>query len=62
MLNEFLQMRIEALEQANYEYRAKEVELTTFIYELLETDTPEEYKDVIRMHVFGEEDDSYLNN
>ena len=53
MLEEFLMQRIDALEAANQDYRANEVELTTYIYTLLEKDTPEEYKEVVRSAVFG---------
>ncbi len=53
MLEEFLMQRIDALEQSNADYRANEIELTTFIYTLLEKDTPEEYKEVVRSQVFG---------
>jgi hypothetical protein len=56
MLEEYLMHRIEALEASNAEYRANEVELTTFIYTLLEKDTPQEYKDVVRSAVFGNRD------
>jgi hypothetical protein len=56
MLEEFLIHRIDALEASNAEYRANEVELTTFIYTLLEKDTPEEYKEVVRSAVFGNQD------
>ena len=55
MLEEFLMQRIDALEAANQEYRSSEIELTTFIYTLLEKDTPEEYKQVVRSAVFGQE-------
>lgn len=55
MLEEFLMQRIEALEDANADYRANEIELTTYIYTLLEKDTPEEYKQVVRSAVFGNE-------
>ena len=53
MLEEFYMQRIEALEAANQEYRQNEVELTTYIYTLLEKETPEEYKNVVRSAVFG---------
>ena len=53
MLEEYLIHRIEALEASNAEYRANEIELTTYIYTLLEKDTPEEYKAVVRSAVFG---------
>jgi hypothetical protein len=54
MLEQFYRARIEALENSNADYRHKEMTLTTYLYELLETDTPEEYKNVIRYEVFGE--------
>tara|TARA_R110002167_G_scaffold13384_1_gene55820 strand:+ start:3982 stop:4146 length:165 start_codon:yes stop_codon:yes gene_type:complete len=54
MLEEFLMQRIDALEAANQEYRASEIELTTYIYTLLERDTPDEYKNVVRSAVFGQ--------
>ena len=53
MLEEFLMQRIAALEDANQDYRTNEIELTTYIYTLLEKDTPEEYKNVVRSSVFG---------
>ena len=53
MLEEFLMQRIDALEASNADYRANEVELTTYIYTLLERDTPEDYKNVVRTAVFG---------
>jgi hypothetical protein len=40
----YLNFRIEALESANLELRNKEVELTTYLFELLEEDCPEDYK------------------
>jgi hypothetical protein len=56
MLEDFLMLRIQSLEDANSELRANEVELTTFIYTLLDRDTPQEYKDVVRAAVFGNGD------
>jgi len=56
MLEEFLMQRIDALEMSNSEFRRNEIELTTFIYTLLEKDTPEEYKDVVRSAVFGSQE------
>lgn len=53
MLENFLQQRITALENANATLRDKEVVLTTYIYELLDRDTPAEYKEVIRQDVFN---------
>ena len=56
MLEEFLMQRIDALEMSNSEFRRNEIELTTFIYTLLEKDTPEEYNDVVRSAVFGSQE------
>ena len=55
MLENFLQQRIKALENANTTLREKEVVLTSYIYELLDRDTPREYKEVIRQEVFNPE-------
>lgn len=52
-LNAFYMHRIEALEDANADLRAKEVELSTFIYELVQDDCPDDYKRVVRNAVFG---------
>lgn len=56
----FLNHRIDALEDANAEYRAREVELSTFIYELIQDDCPDDYKRIVRNAVFGEQDLSNL--
>lgn len=53
MLENFLQQRIKALENANVVLREREVELTGFIYELIDRDTPQEYREVIRQIVFN---------
>jgi len=55
MLENFLQDRIKALEVANATLRDREVVLTTYIYELLDRDTPREYKEIIRQEVFNPE-------
>ena len=52
MLEDFLMLRIQSLEDANAELRANEVELTTFIYTLLDRDTPQEYKDLNRNYLW----------
>ena len=48
----FLTMRVKALEDAIYEEREQNVELTTFIYELCQEDCPEDYKRVVMNAVF----------
>ena len=53
MLENFLQQRIKALENANTTLRDREIVLTSYIYELLDRDTPNEYKEVIRQEVFN---------
>lgn len=53
MLENFLQQRITALENQNTLLREREVELTGFIYELIDRDTPQEYREVIRQIVFN---------
>jgi hypothetical protein len=58
MLDNYYRARIEALEDANSDHRDKEMILTTYLYELLETDTPKEYRDVIRHEVFGRKEDT----
>tara|TARA_R110001606_G_C15089354_1_gene618291 strand:- start:100 stop:270 length:171 start_codon:yes stop_codon:yes gene_type:complete len=52
MLVDFLHRRIQALELNNKVLSEREVVLTTYIYELLDTDVPEEYKEVIKQEVF----------
>lgn len=56
----FLNHRIEALENDNADLRAVEVQLSTFIYELIQDDCPEDYKRIVRDAVFGEQDLSNL--
>lgn len=51
----YLNFRIEALENANLELRNKEVELTTYLFEILEKDCPEDYKRVIRSEIFDQD-------
>ena len=53
MLIDYLEKRIEALERNNKMLRDNELVLTTYIYELLDKDLPEQYKDVIRQEVFN---------
>tara|TARA_R110002020_G_scaffold148713_1_gene324723 strand:+ start:2209 stop:2376 length:168 start_codon:yes stop_codon:yes gene_type:complete len=55
MLVDFYRQRIEALENANAELRARQIELTEFIYTLVDEDTPKEYKEVVRAEVFFKE-------
>jgi hypothetical protein len=52
MLEDFYRMRITALEDANQELREKEVKLIGFILDLLDEDTTEYYRDIIRQEVF----------
>lgn len=52
-LTAFLTHRIESLEEANAELREREVELSTFIFELVQDDCPEDYKRIVRQAVFG---------
>jgi hypothetical protein len=52
MLVEFLQNRIQALTDENRRLENRETVLTTYIYELLDRDIPEAYKEVIRGDVF----------
>ena len=56
MLENFLQQRIKALESENSRLREREITLTTYLYELLDRNTPVEYRDVIKQDVFGNQD------
>ena len=47
-------MRILALEDANQELREKEVKLVGFIFDLLDEETPEDYKNVIREELLND--------
>ena len=47
-------MRILALEDANQELREKEVKLVGFIFDLLDEDMPEDYKNVIREELLND--------
>jgi hypothetical protein len=49
----YLNARIYALEEANFLLRERESELTTYIYELIDKDCPEDYKRVIKNEVFN---------
>ncbi len=51
MIQDFYRMRIMALEDANQELREREIKLVGFIFDLLDEDTPEDYKNVIREEV-----------
>ena len=54
MLADFYRMRIMALEDANQELREKEVKLVGFIFDLLDEDMPEDYKNVIREELLND--------
>jgi len=47
-------MRILALEDANQELREREIKLVGFIFDLLDEETPEDYKNVIREEVLND--------
>ena len=47
-------MRIVALEDANQELRENEIKLVGFIFDLLDEDLPEDYKNVIREEILNE--------
>jgi len=54
MIQDFYRMRIMALEDANQELREKEIKLVGFIFDLLDEDTPEDYKNVIREELLND--------
>ena len=54
MIQDFYRMRIMALEDANQELREKEIKLVGFIFDLLDEETPEEYKNVIREELLND--------
>jgi hypothetical protein len=54
MLADFYRMRIMALEDANQELRENEIKLVGFIFDLLDEELTEEYRDVIREEVLNE--------
>ena len=54
MIQDFYRMRIVALEDANQELRENEVKLIGFIFDLLDEDVPEDYREVIRAEVLGD--------
>jgi hypothetical protein len=54
MLADYYRMRILALEDANQELREKEVKLVGFIFDLLDEDMPEDYKNVIREELLND--------
>jgi hypothetical protein len=54
MIQDFYRMRIMALEDANQELREQEIKLVGFIFDLLDEDVPEEYKNVIREELLND--------
>jgi len=54
MIQDFYRMRIMALEDANQELREKEIRLVGFIFDLLDEETPEDYKNVIREELLND--------
>ena len=54
MIQDFYRMRILALEDANQELREREIKLVGFIFDLLDEDTPEDYKNVIREELLND--------
>jgi len=54
MIQDYYRMRILALEDANQELREKEVKLVGFIFDLLDEETPEDYKNVIREELLND--------
>ena len=54
MIQDFYRMRILELEDANQELREREIKLVGFIFDLLDEDTPEDYKNVIREEVLND--------
>lgn len=59
-LNAFYQHRIASLTDEVSRLMEVEVELSTFIYELIQDDCPEDYKRIVRDAVFGDQDLSNL--
>ncbi len=54
MIQDYYRMRIMALEDANQELREKEIKLVGFIFDLLDEETPEDYKNVIREELLND--------
>ncbi len=54
MLADFYRMRIMALEDANQELREREIKLVGFIFDLMDEDMPEDYKNVIREELLND--------
>jgi len=52
-LVQYLNWQIKALQDQNTEKDQTILQLTGYIFELLDPETPKEYKDVIRHEVFG---------
>ena len=54
MIQDYYRMRIMALEDANQELREKEIKLVGFIFDLMDEDMPEDYKNVIREELLND--------
>jgi len=54
MIQDFYRMRIMALEDANQELREREIKLVGFIFDLMDEDMPEDYKNVIREELLND--------
>jgi hypothetical protein len=54
MIQDYYRMRIMALEDANQELREKEIRLVGFIFDLLDEETPEDYRNVIREELLND--------
>jgi cell division protein FtsB len=54
MLADYYRMRIMALEDANQELREREIKLVGFIFDLMDEDMPEDYKNVIREELLND--------
>jgi cell division protein FtsB len=49
----YLNLQIKALQKENSRLQERELELTTYIFELLDRDCPEDYKRVVKSEVFN---------
>ena len=54
MIQDYYRMRILALEDANQELREREIKLVGFIFDLMDEDMPEDYKNVIREELLND--------
>jgi cell division protein FtsB len=54
MIQDYYRMRIMALEDANQELREREIKLVGFIFDLMDEDMPEDYKNVIREELLND--------